>query len=136
MNPRHLLFRCSIAIGLLLSVLLLIETIITYRYVEGDLVREEVQRVSDRHVRSLLRVARLMKVEQSSDLGPVLHEMVYEDPHQLAWIRIIASDGHVIAGSDDGNEAPSYSPNALQVSLEQYLPDQRDTATGHVLSVL
>jgi hypothetical protein len=136
MNPRHLLFRCSIAIGLLLSVLLLVETIITYRYVEGDLVREEAQRVSDRHVRSLLRAARLMKVEHSSDLGPVLDEMVHEDPNQIAWIRIIASDGHVIVGSDDGNGVPSYSPNALQVSLQQHLPNERDTASGHVLSVL
>ena len=37
------------------------ETMFTYRYVEGDLVREEAQRISDRHVRSLLRAARLMK---------------------------------------------------------------------------
>jgi hypothetical protein len=78
-------------IGLLLSVLLLVETIITYVYVEGDLVREEAQRVSDRHVGSLLRAARLMKVGQSSDLGPVLDEMVHEDPNQIAWIRIMPS---------------------------------------------
>jgi hypothetical protein len=29
------------AIGALLSVLLVVETVVTYRYVEGDLVREE-----------------------------------------------------------------------------------------------
>lgn len=136
MNPRHLLFKSSITIGLLLSILLLVETIITYRYVEGDLVREEAQHVSDRHVRSLLRAARLMKIDQSSDLRPVLHDMVHEDRNQVAWIRIIASDGHVIAASDDENGAPSYSPNALRISLQQHLPYERDTASGHVLLVL
>jgi hypothetical protein len=50
-NSRYLWFKCSIAIGLLLSVLLLIETLVTYRYVERDLVREEAQREASRRVR-------------------------------------------------------------------------------------
>lgn len=58
MHSRNLLFRCSIAIGFLLSVLLAIETVRTYRYVERDLIREEAERESDRYVRPILRIAR------------------------------------------------------------------------------
>src|SRR5260370_41676424 len=40
-SARHLLFRCSVLLGILLSGLLVAETVNTYRYVERGLVREE-----------------------------------------------------------------------------------------------
>jgi len=53
MNSKHLWFKCSIGVGLLLSVLLLVETLVTYCYVERDLVREEAQREASRRIRSI-----------------------------------------------------------------------------------
>jgi hypothetical protein len=41
-KARYLWFRCAIVIGLLLGLLLLIDTVITYRYVARGLVGEEV----------------------------------------------------------------------------------------------
>jgi hypothetical protein len=81
---KHLLFRCSILIGVLLSVLLVVETVATYRYVERDLVREEAQRESDRYVRSIVRAARLMNTGRSSGLGSLLSELAQENPRQIA----------------------------------------------------
>src|SRR4051812_46876193 len=109
MTSKHLWFKCSIFVGLLLSVLLLVESLVTYRYVEGDLVREEAQREADRRVRSIVRAARLIGIEGSYDMRPVLNEVAHENPNQIAWIRIVAIDGHIVTATAGGGEAPKYS---------------------------
>jgi hypothetical protein len=136
MNARHFWFKCSICIGLLLSVLLLIETLATYRYVERDLVHEEAQREAERGVRSIVRAARLMGIGPSSDVGRVLREVAHENPNQIAWIRVVASDGHIIAASTRGDEVPKYSRNALRTLMDQHRPREWKTASGRVLVVL
>jgi hypothetical protein len=82
MNSKHLWFKCSIGVGLLLSVLLLVETLVTYCYVERDLVREEAQREASRRIRSIqqrvtsgffdgihTRTVRRARTGNSSDVG-------------------------------------------------------------------
>jgi hypothetical protein len=136
MPRKHLLFRCAILIGVLLSVLLLIETVDTYRYVERDLVREESLRESERHVSSIARAARLMRTTQSSDMGSLLREVARENPNQIAWVRVIARDGHIIATSDRGDEGPKYSGDELRTLLEQHRIREWKAASGPVLVVL
>ena len=123
-------------IGFLLGALLLVETVTTYRYVEGDLIREEAQRESDRRARLVLRTARLTAIEQSSDLGPVLSEVAHEDPDQIAWIRVIAADGHTIAASDGTGEEPAYSGDELRTLASQGRAREWTAASGPVLLVL
>jgi len=135
-HTRALLFRGALAIGFLLGALLLVETVATYRYVEGDLLREEAQRESDRRAKSILRNARLTAVEQSSNLGPVLSEVAHENPDQIAWIRVIAADGHTIAASDGSGEDPSYSGNELRTLAGQGRAREWTAASGPVLVVL
>ena len=135
MNSRHLWFRCSIAIGLLLSVLLVVETLVTYRYVERDLVREEAQREAGRRIRSIERAARLTGTG-SSNLGPVLHEVAHENPNQIAWIRVLGRDGHLVAASGRVDEATKYSQDELRIPMEQLRPRERKTASGPVLAVI
>jgi hypothetical protein len=119
-----------------LSVLLIIETVKSYRYVERDLVREEAQREADRHVRSIVRSARLMRAEQSSELGSLLRELAHENPNQIAWIRIIARDGHIIATSDRGDGAPKYSGDEWRALVERHRIREWKAASGPVLVVL
>jgi hypothetical protein len=135
MRATQLLFKCSMAIGALLSVLLVVETVVRYRYVEGDLVREEAQRESDRRVRSIARAARLMRVEQFSEMGSLLREVAHENPNQIAWIRIIAGDGHIIATSNGGDEGPRYSRDELQGLRERHRTREWKTVSGPVIVV-
>ena len=136
MHPRHLWFRCAIAVGVLLSVLLLVETVNTFRYVERDLVHEEAQRESDRRLRSIVRAARLAEIEQGADLEPILAEMAHENPAQIAWIRVIARDGRVIARSDQQSEGPTYTRDELRAVLEQRRPHEWRASSGPVVLVV
>jgi len=135
-HTRAFLFRGALVIGFLLGVLLLVETVEVYRYVEGDLIREEAEREADRRATSIGRTARLATVEQSSNLGPLLCEMAQENPNQIAWIRILATDGHTIAASGGGGEGPSYSASALRTLADLGRAREWTAASGPVLVVL
>lgn len=135
---RYLLFRCSIVIGLLLGLLLLVETVMTYRYVARGLVRQEAQREADHRMLMIARAARLTGIRESSRLGPVLREVTQEAPRQIAWIRVLSIDGDVVAGDAPAGAAPRYSREDLRAALEQRdrRPRQQTTESGQVLITL
>ncbi len=135
---RHLWFRCSIVIGLLLGLLLLVETVMTYRYVARGLVRQEAQREADHRMVMIARAARLMGIRESSRLGPVLREVTQEAPRQIAWIRILSIDGDVVAGDAPAGAAPRYSHEDLRTALERRDRRTRQgmTASGQILVIL
>jgi hypothetical protein len=125
-----------VATGLLLSVLLLVETVYTYRYVGRGLVREEAQRESDERVRSIVRAARLAKIEQSPELARLIREVGLENPGQTAWIRIIAMDGQIVAASDYADEGPRYSRDEMRTVAVQQRAREWKTAAGQVFLAL
>ncbi len=59
MKPKFLWFRLSIALGISLGLLLLIETLSTYIYVSHSLVTQEAQREAERRLQSVARAGRL-----------------------------------------------------------------------------
>ena len=130
------MFKGSIALGLLLSVLLLVETLVTYRYVERDLVREEAQREAGRRVRSIERAVRLGRTGASSDVGSVLREVARESSNEVAWIRVLGRDGRTVAATGGLDKAPKYSRNELRILMEQHRPREWRTDSGPVFAVL
>lgn len=96
-RPRYLLFKLSIAFGLLLGLILLADTVMTYRYVSNVLVRQEAQREAQRKALSIGRAARLTHASEPQELEAVLDELVRESPQEIAWMRIVAADGRVLA---------------------------------------
>src|SRR2546425_4651078 len=94
-KPKFLWFRLSIAFGLILGLLLLVQTVLTYHYVSRSLVRQEARREADRRLQSIGRAARLTGSREPTALAPVLHELVHEAASQIAWIRILNIDGRI-----------------------------------------
>jgi hypothetical protein len=137
-QPKFLWFRISIALGLLLGLLLLVQTLLTYHYVSRSLVRQEAHREADRRMLSIARAARLTDSRDSATLTPVLHEMVHEAPTQLAWIRILSFDGNVLAESEAIAGAPQYHPGDLGRLLgnRERPADERKTASGDVIIIV
>jgi len=137
-KPKFLWFRLSIALGLLLGLLLLVQTILTYRYVSRSLVRLEAQREADRRMQSIGRAARLTGARESATLTPVLHELVHEAASQIAWIRILNFDGKVLAESEKAPEAPVYKQGELGRMLadrDRRAPE-RETPFGKVMIIV
>jgi hypothetical protein len=138
-KPKYLWFRMSIAVGLTLGLLLLIQTVATYRYVARSLVRQEAQREAERRVLSIGRAARLSGAHDSAaTLSPVLHELVHEAPAQIAWIRVLNLDGNVIAESEKAGGWSNYEPGALRklLTANERPASERLTESGRVLVML
>ena len=90
--PRYLFFKLSVALGLLLGLILLLDTVVTYRYVSNVLVRQEAQREAQRKALSIGRAARLTHASDPHELEAVLDELVREsppdrDPERFAAVR-------------------------------------------------
>jgi len=135
-KPRYLWFKISIAFGVLLGLVLLVQSVVTYRYVADSMVRQEAAREADRRFQSIGRAARLTGTRESAALTPVLHELVHENPQQIAWIRIVGLDGKVVAESEQVEGAPVYKSGELGNAMadRQRRPKVRDTPKdGRVL---
>src|SRR5579863_2831390 len=95
-KPRYLLFKASIVLGVLLGVLLLAQTLFTYRLVRTGMVRLEAKREADRRVQSLIASSRLTGNRDAAAFYPMIDEIVKGAPQQYAWIRVLRLDGTVI----------------------------------------
>ncbi len=113
-RPRYLLFKLSVAFGLTLGMILLANSILTYRYVAGVMVRQEARREAERRMLSIGRAGRLTHARGPEDLGPVLEEMVKEAPQQLAWIRIVAADGRILAQTEKARFGVTIAPGRFR----------------------
>jgi serine phosphatase RsbU (regulator of sigma subunit) len=122
-------------LGILLSGLLVAETVNTYRYVERGLVREEAEREADRQVRSVLRAARQQDAPSTS-LPSLLEDVAKEYPHKIAWIRVLTHGGHPVAATSRAGEAPTYTATELRVVVDQRRIREWPTSSGSVLLLL
>ncbi|MDE3198181.1 MAG: PP2C family protein-serine/threonine phosphatase, partial [Acidobacteriota bacterium] len=113
MHPKYIWLRLAVVLGLGLGLLLLVQTILTYQHVTHGMLRQEAQRQIDLRIQSIGRSARLMGARGASGLTPVLHELVHESPQQIAWIRILNSQGKVLAESEETGWAPKYESGTL-----------------------
>ncbi|MEP6714004.1 MAG: PP2C family protein-serine/threonine phosphatase [Terriglobia bacterium] len=138
MKPKYLWFKISILLGFVLGLLLLGQTVLTYRYVRSSLVRQEAAREADRRLLSIGRAARLTGTREWATLTPVLRELVQESHQQIAWIRILNGQGKVLAQSDPVEGAPVYTEDILRrmFSTPQRRPEERIVHREGVLITL
>lgn len=135
---RYLLFKTAIVLGTLLGLVLLFQTVLTYRYVAGIMVRQEAKREADRKLQALIRESRVAGNRDIATLHPLMDELIREAPQQIAWMRILDMAGKPLAISGKTGEAPAYAADALDKIVEDRdrLPEARNTASGRVLVTL
>lgn len=137
-KPKFLWFRISIGLGVLLAMLLLVQTLATYYFVSRSLVRQEAARDANRRVQSITRLARQAGVVEPAKLTPILNELVREDSDQIAWIRILNFDGSVVATSTVAAPAPAYKVGDLGKLIEDRdrMPVEVAASGGRVVVIL
>lgn len=98
-KPSYIKLISAVVIGLPLGIVLPIQTVGTYYYVAGALVRQEAERDADRTASGLSRAVRLSGANDAVHLAPILGELRRERPQRIAWIRVIAPGGSVLVES-------------------------------------
>jgi serine phosphatase RsbU (regulator of sigma subunit) len=135
---RYFWFKASIALGVILSLVLLAQTVWTYRFVASNMVQLEAKREADRKLQSLIRGTRQAKGRDIATLHPLMDELVKEAPQQIAWMRVLDMSGKELAQTGRATEAPVYGHDQLDKIVEDRdrLGKVRQTQGGPVLVTL
>src|SRR5580698_10244142 len=135
---RYFWFKASIALGVLLGLVLVFQTVWTYRIVATILVRQEAKREADRKMQAIIRGSRPAANRDVATLHPLMDELVKEAPQQIAWMRILDMTGEELVASGKTAGAPVYSADTLDKIVEDRdrLPQSRPTPAGAVLVTL
>jgi len=130
--------KVSIAFGLILGLLLLGQTVRTYRYVSRNLVRQEAQTEAEGSATALGRLSR-DKTRDAATLTPFIDELIKQSPEKIAWMRVLNTDGKVIASGGDLRGAPAWTAATLRTETAPVpggrgpRQDVRTTPSGEVL---
>src|SRR5580704_5919279 len=96
---QYFWFKASIVLGLLLGLVLLVQSVLTYRFVSGVMVRQEAKRESDRKLQAIIRGSRPSGKRDTTTIRPLMDELVKEAPQQIAWMRVLDMSGREIVHS-------------------------------------
>jgi serine phosphatase RsbU (regulator of sigma subunit) len=135
---QYFWFKASIVLGLLLGLVLLVQSVLTYRFVSGVMVRQEAKRESDRKLQAIIRGSRPSGKRDTTTIHTLMDELLKEAPQQIAWMRVLDMSGREIVQSGKTAGAPVYAPDALDKIVEDRdrLPETRQTPAGTVLVTL
>ena len=131
-------FKASIVLGVLLGLVLLVQSVLTYRFVASSMVRLEAKREADRKLQSLIRGMRQAGNRDIATLHPLMDELIKEPPQQIAWMRILDMAGKELGHSGKTAGAPVYAADSLDKLVEdrESLPAVRPSPGGAVLVTL
>ena len=135
---RYFWFKASIVLGVLLGLVLLFQTVWTYRIVSTIMVRQEAKREADRKLQAIIRGTRPAGNRDVATLHPLMDELVKEAPQQIAWMRVLDMTGKEIVESGKTAGAPEYKADELDKIVEERerLGETRQTPGGPALVTL
>jgi serine phosphatase RsbU (regulator of sigma subunit) len=98
-KQRYRLFKMLLVLGGVLAVLLLAQTVRSYRYVTQRLIEEELYREGARQASFVLETAREAGIQTPEEFSPVLERVIENRQREIAWLRIRNLRGDTIAES-------------------------------------
>jgi serine phosphatase RsbU (regulator of sigma subunit) len=121
-------------VGFALGIVLFIQTLTTYRYVAGSMMMEQAERDAQRKVNTLVGAVRAAQTQDLEKVKAILEEFFADWSEQVAWIRILDSNGAV---QTSVGPAPFDPPTREQMerrfSENTILPDTQNSPSGPVL---
>jgi hypothetical protein len=131
---RSIWLKLTLAVGSLLGVLLLVQSVVTYYQVSKVLVLAELRRETQQQAASIEREARSLGVRDPVGLSQVIQDIRQDPPEKIAWVRITDIAGHALVQSGDPI-GPPFSTERLRQALDGRTPvsEIRSTAAGKVL---
>ena len=133
-GSRYIWLKLTLAVGSLLGLLLLVQSVVTYYQVSRVLVTAELRRDAEQHSASIEREARRLGVRDPVQLSQVLADVRQDAPDKIAWVRIIDMAGQTLAQNGKSVGQP-FGQERLRQALEGRTPvsEIRQTEAGKVL---
>jgi serine phosphatase RsbU (regulator of sigma subunit) len=132
-SGRSLLWlRGLLAAGAVLGIVLLVQTVVNYRYVADSLIRQSARRAADDRVRDVERAARLTRPQDAAGFQVVLDEVRGDAADQIAEVALLQGDGSRLAASPPATMA---SPQGLRRPGERTETLVQETRDGRSVFV-
>ena len=93
---RYLWLKGFLATGLMLSLLLLVESAYTYYHVSRQLVSDQLAREAERQVLAVDRGLRQLEAANAGQQQTVLEGILQDNTAKIAWMRIIEPTGKAV----------------------------------------
>lgn len=119
-----------LAVGAVLAVALLVQTVVNYRYVADSLIQQSARRAAEDRVRDVERATRLMRPQDSAGYQLVLDEIRDDAVDQIAAIALLQADGTVVAESRTTGTAPPSQTVQRDGTLSRESRDGRTVFVG------
>lgn len=133
-QKKFIVFKILIAVGFVLGLVLLVQTISTYWYVSGAMLAQEAERDAQRRVNTLVGAVRSAQTQDLEKIQAILQEMLEDWSEQVEWVRILDGQGRAIAAAGPAPLEP-VSPDKLPRPFveDTPIPDRRESEHGPVL---
>jgi len=133
-KPRHLWLKGLLATGLVLSVLLLVQSTYTYYHVSRRLVTDQLAREAERQVLAVDRGLRQSEASNVEQQQTVLEDILQDSATKIAWMRIIDTTGKAVVEVGEPTGPPLAAGDARLARTERGRPPEfRDTRNGRVM---
>jgi hypothetical protein len=136
-RPKFLWFQIAASAGAGLAVLLLVETVFTYRYSATRSARDQGLLQAVEEVSSLEHELLRQQVDSTDRLQRLLSQIVEDRSDEIAWMSVIDANGRVQASSRR-SQPPFFPLDRIHAVLErdEISSAVQDTAQGQVLIAL
>jgi len=133
-KPRHLWLKGLLATGLVLSVLLLVQSTYTYYQVSRQLVTDQLAREAERQVLAVERGLRQSEASNVEQQQVVLEDILQDNAAKIAWMRISDPTGKAVVEVGEPTSPALAAGSARVVRPEgERTPELRDTPNGRVM---
>lgn len=131
-------YQIAAAVGAGLAVLLLLETLLTYRYSATRLARAEGLLQAVEEVSALEHQLRRDHVDTVDRLQQILGQIVDDRSDEIAWMSVVDTNGQVQASSGRNEPSPVFAPDRIHAVLEGHENSSvvRDMPQGQLLIAL
>jgi hypothetical protein len=132
-GPGYFWLKILLAVGSLLGLLLLVQSVATYYQVTKILVTAQLRREAQRQATSIEQESRRLGIREGAQLGPVLDELRTDSAGKVAWFRVIDAGGRVLAKSGAAVGDPVTPPRPSRDTAELApAVTIRETSAGEV----
>jgi serine phosphatase RsbU (regulator of sigma subunit) len=113
-RPKSLLFQIAAATGAGLAVLLMIETLLTYRYVGTRMARDQALLQAHEEASSLEHQLQREQINTQEGLREIVDRIVEDRNDEIAWMTVMNASGSVLATSRRVNSRPSFAADQIR----------------------
>jgi hypothetical protein len=123
----HIGLRLLLAAGVLLAILLCVQSVRTYIYIGSVLVPQEAEREAHQQVGELASLAHEAGITEARELAPILERSITSGSSHPAWLRLLDPENAVIAKA-------GAAPAALNLPPHWWDRQQNHESVGHIVN--